>query len=52
MYEQLADRAVRLLAAVANTMLKANPEKLKGIEGNLSRLVMYVIHCVSATRGR
>jgi hypothetical protein len=41
-YEQLADRAARLLAAVANTLMKANSEKLKGMEGNVARLLMYV----------
>jgi hypothetical protein len=42
-YEQIADRAVRLLAAVADTLTKASPEKLKGLEGNVARLVMCVI---------
>jgi hypothetical protein len=42
-YEQLADRAVRLLAAVANAITKASPEKLKGMEGNVMRLLMCVI---------
>jgi hypothetical protein len=42
-YEQLADRAVRLLAAIANTPTKASPEKVKSMEGNVARLVMCVI---------
>jgi hypothetical protein len=42
-YEQLADRAARLLAAVANAITKASPEKLKGMEGNVMRLLMCVI---------
>jgi hypothetical protein len=41
-YEKLADRAVQLLAAVANTILKASPEKLKGMESNLDRLLRCV----------
>jgi hypothetical protein len=41
-YRQLADRAARLLAAVANVIMKASPEKLKGMEGNVTRLVMWV----------
>jgi hypothetical protein len=41
-YEQLSDRAARLLAAVANEIMKANPEKLKGMEGNVARLLMCV----------
>jgi hypothetical protein len=49
-YEQLADRAVRLLAAVANTLTKASPEKLKGMEGDVSRLVMCVINSFIHTR--
>jgi hypothetical protein len=47
-YEQLADRAARLLAAVANTIMKANSEKLKGMEGNVARLLLCVVnswHC-------
>jgi hypothetical protein len=43
-YEELADRAVRLLAAVANTISKSNPEKLKGMEGNVAGLLLYVLH--------
>jgi hypothetical protein len=42
-YEDLADRAVRLLAAVADTVSKTNLEKLKGIEGNLVRLLLCVL---------
>jgi hypothetical protein len=42
-YEQLAGRAARLLAAVANTIMKANSEKLKGMEGNVARLLMCVV---------
>jgi hypothetical protein len=42
-YEQLADRAARLLAALANVIMKATPEKLKGMEGNVARLLMCVI---------
>jgi hypothetical protein len=49
-YEQLADRAVRLLAAVANTITKASPEKLKDMEGNISRLLMCVINPFIQTR--
>jgi hypothetical protein len=43
-YEQLSDRAGRLLAAVANEIMKANPEKLKGMEGNVARLLMCVLY--------
>jgi hypothetical protein len=43
-YEQLADRAARLLAAVANTIMKASPEKLNGMEGNVTRLLMCVVY--------
>jgi hypothetical protein len=43
-YEQLADRAVRLLAAVVNDITKASPEKLRGMEGNVMRLLMCVIN--------
>jgi hypothetical protein len=42
-YEDLADRAVRLLAAVADTISKANPEKMKGMEGNVARLLLCVL---------
>jgi hypothetical protein len=42
-YEQLADRAARLLAAVANTIMKADSEKLKGMEGNVACLLMCVV---------
>jgi hypothetical protein len=42
-YEQLAERAVHLLAAVANTISKASPEKLKGMEGNMERLLRCVL---------
>jgi hypothetical protein len=42
-YEQLVDRAARLLAALANVIMKATPEKLKGMEGNVARLLMCVI---------
>jgi hypothetical protein len=38
-YEQLVDRAVQLLAAVANTISKASPERLKGMESNVERLL-------------
>jgi hypothetical protein len=49
-YERLADRAVRLLAAVANTITKASPEKMKGMEGNLLRLLMCVTNLINPTR--
>jgi hypothetical protein len=42
-YEDLADRAVQLLAAVANTISKASPDKLKGMEGNVARLLLCVL---------
>jgi hypothetical protein len=42
-YEDLADRAVRLLAAVANAVSKANQEKLRGMEGNVARLLLCVL---------
>jgi hypothetical protein len=42
-YEDLADRAVRLLAAVANIISKSNPDKLRGIEGNVARLLLCVL---------
>jgi hypothetical protein len=47
-YEQLADRAARLLAAVANAIMKASPEKLKGMEGNTARLLMCVVHSITS----
>jgi hypothetical protein len=47
-YEQLADRAARLLAAVANAIMKASPEKLKGMEGNTARLLMCVVHPITS----
>jgi hypothetical protein len=34
-YEEIADRAVRLLAPVANAISKANSEKLTGMEKNV-----------------
>jgi hypothetical protein len=43
-YEQLSDRATKLLAAIANEIMKANPEKLKGMEGNVARLLMCVAY--------
>jgi hypothetical protein len=46
-YEQLADRAARLLGAVANAIMKASPEKLKGMEGNTARLLMCVVHSMT-----
>jgi hypothetical protein len=46
-YAQLADRAARLLAAVANTIMKASPEKLKGMEGNIARLLVCVVHPIT-----
>jgi hypothetical protein len=46
-YEQLADRAVQLLAAVANTISKASPEKLKGMEGNVERLLRCVLDVIA-----
>jgi hypothetical protein len=49
-YERLVDRAVRLLAAVANTITKANPEKMKGMEGNVLRLLMCVMNAFDPTR--
>jgi hypothetical protein len=49
-YERLADRAVRLLAAVANTITKASPEKMKGMEGNVLRLLMCVMNAFDLTR--
>jgi hypothetical protein len=49
-YEQLLDRAARLLAAVANEIMKANPEKLKGMEGNVARLLMCVLYPFISTR--
>jgi hypothetical protein len=42
-YEDLADRAVRLLAAVANSISKASLDKLKGMEGNVARLLLCVL---------
>jgi hypothetical protein len=43
-YGQLANRAAKLLAAIANEIMKANPEKLKGMEGNVARLLMCVLY--------
>jgi hypothetical protein len=39
-YEQLADRTARLLAAVASTITKADPEKLKSLDQHIARLVL------------
>jgi hypothetical protein len=41
-YEELAERAVQLLAAVANTISDANTEKLKGMEAHVARLILCV----------
>jgi hypothetical protein len=38
-----------LLAAVANTLMKANPEKLKGMEGNVARLLLCVVVFMTPT---
>jgi hypothetical protein len=46
-YEQLAERAAQLLAAVANTTSKASPEKLKGMEGNVERLLRCVLDIIA-----
>jgi hypothetical protein len=45
-YEQLAVRVTRLIAAIANVVQKASPDKLKGMEGNLSHLLL----CVDTAR--
>jgi hypothetical protein len=44
-YGQLAERAARLLAAVAGAISKNNhdQEKLKGMEGNVARLLLCVL---------
>jgi hypothetical protein len=47
-YEELADRAVRLLAAVAKATSKTDPEKLKGMEGNVARLIQCVFDHTSS----
>jgi hypothetical protein len=49
-YEQLANRAAKLLAAIANVIMKGSPEKLKGMEGNVARLLMCVLHPFIPTR--
>jgi hypothetical protein len=49
-YEQLADRAAKLLAAIANVIMKAIPEKLKGMEGNVARLLMCIFNPFIPTR--
>jgi hypothetical protein len=36
-----------LLAAVANTISKASPEKLKGMEGNVERLLRCVLYIIA-----
>jgi vacuolar-type H+-ATPase subunit I/STV1 len=41
-YEQLADRTTRLLAAVASTITKTDPEKLNGLDEYIARLVLWV----------
>jgi hypothetical protein len=43
-YEQLADRAVSMLAAIANAIAKANPEKLKSMEASIAQLILCVIY--------
>jgi hypothetical protein len=49
-YGQLAERAVQLLAAVANTISKASPEKLKGMGGNVERLLRCVLDVIAPIR--
>jgi hypothetical protein len=49
-YEQLTDRATKLLAAIANEIMKASPEKLKGMEGNIARLLRCVLYPFILTR--
>jgi hypothetical protein len=41
-YEQLSQRLSSLLAAIANGLQKAEAEKLRGMEGNTNKLLMYV----------
>jgi hypothetical protein len=41
-YETLAERAVQLLATVANALMKAGPDKLRGMEDNVVRLRLCV----------
>jgi hypothetical protein len=42
-YGLLADRAAKLLAAIVNVIMKTSPEKLKGMEANVARLVVCVL---------
>jgi hypothetical protein len=48
-YETLADRAVQLLATVANTIMKADPDKLRGMEGNVAQLLLCVLDVITPT---
>jgi hypothetical protein len=49
-YGQLADRAAKLLAAIVNVIMQTSPEKLKGMEANVARLVMCVLYPFIPTR--
>jgi hypothetical protein len=48
-WETLAERAVQLLATVANTLMKAGPDKLRGMEANVARLRLCVRDVITLT---
>jgi hypothetical protein len=48
-YETIAGRAVQLLATVANTLMKAGPDKLRGMEANVARLRLCVRDVITVT---
>jgi hypothetical protein len=48
-YETLAGRAVQLLATVANTIMKAGPDKRRGMEGNVAQLILCVLNVITPT---
>jgi hypothetical protein len=48
MYEQLADRTVQLLAAVAHAISQAGPEKFMEMKDNVQQLLMCVIDNVTS----
>jgi hypothetical protein len=48
-YETLADRVVQLLATVANTIMKAGLDKLRGMEGNVAELILCVLNVITPT---
>jgi hypothetical protein len=48
-WETLADRAVQLLAIVANKIMNAGPEQLRGMKGNVAQLLLCVLDVITPT---